>query len=181
MLWFCPFHGRISCLYEDFECFKLALWPTLRQKFMHFWSFLTRPGDKHDEGISNCSSTPQAGLSSWFSWFCLASLDVLTVLTTRLLIPWFLGKYEEFPWLNKNGNVDCCLIVIDLLRLTQRIASFTTSSPRDFATVLRDTWYCFVGHMFFKCDEISQSTAFTVKIILFFLKYIFPDFHWQKF
>ena len=146
----------------------------MRQKFMHFWSFLTRPGDKHDEGISNCSSTPQAGLSSRFSWLCLESLDILTVLTTRLPIPWFLR-------LNKNVNVYCCLIVIELLRLTQRIASFTTSSPRDFATVLRDTWYCFVGHMFFKCDEISQSTAFTVKIILFFLKYIFSDFHWHKF
>ena len=26
---------------------------------MNFWSFLTRPGDKHDEKISNCSSTPK--------------------------------------------------------------------------------------------------------------------------
>ena len=24
---------------------------------MNIWSFLTRPGDKHDEKISNCSST----------------------------------------------------------------------------------------------------------------------------
>ena len=36
----------------DFECLKLALWPTLRQLF-------ERLGDKHDKEISNCSSTPQ--------------------------------------------------------------------------------------------------------------------------
>ena len=38
MLWFCTFHRTISCLHVDFE-FKLALWPTLRQKFMNFSSF----------------------------------------------------------------------------------------------------------------------------------------------
>ena len=26
---------------------------------MNVWRFLTRPGDKHDEKISNCSSTPK--------------------------------------------------------------------------------------------------------------------------
>ena len=41
------------CLYVDCESFKLALWPALRQKFMNFWSFLTRSGDKHDKKISN--------------------------------------------------------------------------------------------------------------------------------
>ena len=55
-----------SCLHVDFECFKLTLWPTLRQKVMNFWSFLTRPGDKHDKQISYCSVTPQAGPSSRF-------------------------------------------------------------------------------------------------------------------
>ena len=25
-----------DCLHADFQCFKLALWPTLRQKFMNF-------------------------------------------------------------------------------------------------------------------------------------------------
>ena len=29
-----------DCLHVDFECFKLALWPTLRQKFMNFLNFL---------------------------------------------------------------------------------------------------------------------------------------------
>ena len=32
---FLAFTG-ISCLHLDIECFKLALWPTLRQKFMNF-------------------------------------------------------------------------------------------------------------------------------------------------
>ena len=49
-----------DCLHVDFECFKLALWPTLRQKFMNFWSFLTRPGDKHDEKISNFAKLVEA-------------------------------------------------------------------------------------------------------------------------
>ena len=31
---------------------------------MNFWSFLTRPGEKQDEEIRNCSSTPQADPSS---------------------------------------------------------------------------------------------------------------------
>ena len=29
---------------------------------MNFWTFLTRPGDKHDEKISICSSDSQAKL-----------------------------------------------------------------------------------------------------------------------
>ena len=64
MCWFCTFQlisqeSQDDCPHVDFECFKLALWPTLRPKFMNFWSFLTRPGDKHDENISNCSPTPK--------------------------------------------------------------------------------------------------------------------------
>ena len=39
--------------------------------------------------------------------------------------------------------------------------------------VFRDTYYHFVGHMFFKCDEMSLSTAFTVKTLLIFREYIF--------
>ena len=38
-----------DCLHVDFECFKLALCPTLKQKFKNFWSFFTPPSDKHDE------------------------------------------------------------------------------------------------------------------------------------
>ena len=63
-----------DCLNVDFVCFKLALWPTLRQKFMNFWSFLTRPGDKHDEKISNCSST-KLTILPWVSRFFNFSLD----------------------------------------------------------------------------------------------------------
>ena len=58
----------------------------------------------------------------------------------------------------------------------QRIASCTTPSARDFATVLRDTLnikFRFVGHMFFKCEEMSKSAAFTVKPLSIFLEYIY--------
>ena len=75
MLWFCTFHRTISCLHVDFECFKLALWPTLRQKFMNFWSFLTRPSDKHDEKIRKLLFDPQAGPNPRF---CRESHDFLT-------------------------------------------------------------------------------------------------------
>ena len=33
-----------------------------------------------------------------------------------------------------------------------------------------------ISHMFFKCDEMSQSMALTVKTIIVFLKYIFQFF-----
>ena len=62
------------------------------------------------------------------SRFCRESHDVLTFLTTRLLISWFLVKYHsevKFFLFSKSGNVYCCSIVSD--------------SARDFATVLRDT------------------------------------------
>ena len=104
-LWFCTFYRNTSCLHVDFKCFKLALWPTLRLTFMHFWSFLTRSGDKHDEGISNCTLTPlQAGPSSRFSRFCRESHDFLTFLTTRLPISWILKKHHSemkhfFGWI----------------------------------------------------------------------------------
>ena len=81
MLWFCTFHRTISCLHVDFECYNLALWPTLRQTFMNFWRILTCPGEKHDEGISSCSLTPQAGTSSQL---CRESQDFLTFLMAPL-------------------------------------------------------------------------------------------------
>ena len=76
-----------NCLHVHFQYFKLALWPTLRQRFMNFWSFLTCPGDKHDEKISNCASLS--------SRFCCESHDFLTFLTTRPPISWFLVKYHS--------------------------------------------------------------------------------------
>ena len=120
MLWFCSFHRTRSCLHVDFECYKLALWQTLRQsKFMNFWSFLTRSGNKHDEDIRNCSSTPQAGPSSQFC--CDSNDSVLTFLTAPLQDSEshsFLGNII-LKWnvslLNKNRNVYCCWIVILLM------------------------------------------------------------------
>ena len=58
----------------------------------------------------------------------------------------------------------------------QRIASFTTPPERVFATVLRDTFTTncrFVGHMFYKREEMSVSAAFTVKPLSIFLECIY--------
>ena len=57
------------------------LWPTLIQKFMNFWSFLTRSGDKHDEEIRNCTSTCQADPTSQC---CCESHDFVTFVTAPL-------------------------------------------------------------------------------------------------
>ena len=40
LIWFCTFHRTISCLHVDFECFKLAPWPTLNRIFWTFEAFL---------------------------------------------------------------------------------------------------------------------------------------------
>ena len=125
-----------NCL-VDFECFKLALWPTLRQKFMNFWSFLTRPGDKHDEKISNCSSTPKR------SW---------SKLTIR---PWVSGcfnfSHDKTPNLMVFSEISFCS---DMFLCSIKTEMFTAAesqvillmhkrwelqAARDFATVLRDT------------------------------------------
>ena len=58
----------------------------------------------------------------------------------------------------------------------QRTASCTTPPERDFSTVLRHIFNIncrFVGHMFFKCEEMSVSAAFTVKPLSIFLEYIY--------
>ena len=103
-----------DCLHVDFECFKEALWPTLRQKFMNFWNFFTLPGDKHDEKISNCSSTPKLSWSKLTT--LLESHDFLSFLTTRPPISWFFRNII-LKWnvslFNKNGNVYCWWIVSD--------------------------------------------------------------------
>ena len=93
MLWCCTFHRMISCLHVDFECFKLALWPTLRQKLMNFRSIFTRPGD-NDEKISNCSLTPK--LVHAHNSAVSLMIFFQTFLMTRLPISWwFLGKYHS--------------------------------------------------------------------------------------
>ena len=130
------FQRTISCLHVDFECFKLALMTNfcnLRQAFMNFWSFLTRPGDKHDEGISSCSWTPRE------------SHNFLTFLTTRLPISWFLGKYHSemkcfFGWIKTEMFTDAESQLI-LLTLKQRnckpITAVSRSLRDGFARHLR--------------------------------------------
>ena len=85
--------SRDDCLHMDFKCFKLELWPTLRQKFMSFRSFLTRPGDKHDAESKRSAIAfrlpSEAGPSSRF---CRESQDVLTFHTTRLPVSWFFSE-----------------------------------------------------------------------------------------
>ena len=56
---------------------------------MNFWSFLTRPGDNHDENIQQFREACRS------SRFCCESHDFLTFLTTRLPISWFLVKYHS--------------------------------------------------------------------------------------
>ena len=59
---------------------------------MNLWSFLTRPGDKHDEKISNGSSTPKL-VQAHDSAVSLVSLTgFLTFLAIRLPISWLLVK-----------------------------------------------------------------------------------------
>ena len=81
----------------DPPLYKLALWPTLIQKFMNFWSFFTRPGDKHNEELRNCTSTSQAGPSSQF---CCGSHDFVTFVT---------APHQDSQ---SHRNVYCCWIVI---------------------------------------------------------------------
>ena len=104
-----------DCLHADFQCFKLALWPTLRQKFMNFWSFLTRLGDKHDtEKIRNCSLTPKWSWSKltilpWVSRCVNFSHDKTSnlMVLVNIILKWNVSLF------NKNGKVYCCRIVSD--------------------------------------------------------------------
>ena len=125
-----------DCLHVDFECFKSELWPTLRQKFMNFWSFLTRPGDKHDaDKISNCSSTPRR------RWYKLT------------ILPWVSGcfnfPHDKTPNLMvfneisfRNEMFRCSIKRKCLLLLNRKWFSsckhLESQAARDFATVLRD-------------------------------------------
>ena len=150
MLWFCTFHRTISWLYVDFEYFKLALWPTLRQKFMNFWSFLTCPADKHDDKISNCSLTPKlvqahnSAVSVTIFFLYDYKTDLISWLGWNIILKW---------------NVSLFIKIRNVLLLNQncsphkmpRIASCTTPWARPFATVLE----ALVSDMFFKCDEMS--------------------------
>ena len=114
MLWVCTFHRTISCLSScGLWMFQISPWPNLRQKFMNIWSFLTRPGDKHDEKISNCSSTPSWSnltILPWVSRFFNFSHDKtpnLMVFQWNIILKWNASLF------NKNENVYCCWIVTD--------------------------------------------------------------------
>ena len=39
MLWYCSFHRTISCLHEDLECYKLALWHYGQLWDRRLWTF----------------------------------------------------------------------------------------------------------------------------------------------
>ena len=76
MLWYCTFHRTISCLHVDFECLKLALWP----------SFLTRSGDKHDK-----RSAIALRLPSWLK------LTILCIESFQLCVC-FVSSMSELIW-----------------------------------------------------------------------------------
>ena len=75
-------------------CFRLALWPTLRQKLMNFWSFLTRLGE--------------LSILSWVSQFFNFSHDK----TPNLMVFRKISFWNEM-FLCCIKNVYCCSIVID--------------------------------------------------------------------
>ena len=101
-----------------------------------------------------------------------SKLTIWAFLTARLPISWFLGKYHSemkcFFALYWSRNVYCCWIVIDPPRVNAENRKLLETSRRFCETL--------VGHIFFKCDEISQSTPITVKTMLVFLEYIFQFF-----
>ena len=86
---------------------------------MNFWSFLTRLGDKHDEQISSCFSTPQAGQSSRFCRDFAVSLTIFSIFsrphykTPNLTVFWEISLWnvwQDFritPYINY--AYICCL------------------------------------------------------------------------
>ena len=135
MLWFCTFHRTISCPHVAFECFKLALWPTLRQKFMNFWNVLTLPGD-NDEKISNCTSTPKLVQAHDFSFSHDKTHNVMVFREISFWNEMFLRSILKRKWLlllNRNWFSTC----------KRRESQAAT----DFATVLPDTCRPYVLQM----------------------------------
>ena len=141
MCWFCTLYRSrrtISFLHVDFECFKLALWPTLRQKLMNFWSFLTRPGDKHDEKISNCFLTPKLVQVHNSAMSLTFFFNFPHDKTPNLMV------FSEISFWNEmflcSIKKDCCWIVTDSPHVkAENRKQCTTPSARDFATVLSDS------------------------------------------
>ena len=115
---------------------------------MSFWSFLNRPGDKHDaEKISISSSTPKQSWSKltilpWVSRCFNFSHDK----TPNLIVFSEISFWNDVSLFNKNGNVYCCWIVSDSPHLNAENRKLQETSRR-FCEAL-------VGHKFFKGDEI---------------------------
>ena len=101
---------------------------------MNFWSFLTRPGDKHDaekimlfDSQAKLVQARDSAESHGFWW--------------NIILKW------NVSFFNKNGNVYCCWIVSDSPHVNAENRKLQETSRR-FCEIL-------VGHMFFKGDEIS--------------------------
>ena len=136
--WFCTFHWTISCLHVDFEGFKLALRSTVRQN-KSFW--LSRPGDKHDEKISNCSSTPKL------------------VQAHSTILPWLLRLFNFSYPKTPNLMVFSEIYIKRKCLLLPNRNWFSSWKPRELQCTTvskrRRLWDGFARHlsaiMFFKC------------------------------
>ena len=108
---------------------------------MNFWSFLTRPGDKHDEKISNCSSTSKL-VQAYDSAVSLTIFNFSYDKTPNLMV------FSEISFWNE---MFLCSIKTEM---------FTVDSPhvnaenRKLQETSRRFCETLVGHMFFKCDEM---------------------------
>ena len=144
--------GR-CCLHVDFECFKLALRPTLRPKLMNLGSFLTCPNDKHDEearsAILLLFDYP-SGPSSRF-------LNFSHSLTTRLISLLFgnILKWNISLLLNRSWFFLCSCSTMPL--------------ARDFALVL-------LCQPFQNAMKWVNKYSFYHQNLLIFLIYIFEFF-----
>ena len=127
----CTFH-RTIVFNVDFECFKLALWPTLRQKFMNYWSFLTR-----------LSSWSKLAILSWVARFFNFSHGKTPNLRflVNIILQWNVYLFS------KNGNAYCCWIVIDSPHVNAGNRKLQETSRRFYETL--------GNHMFFKYDKMS--------------------------
>ena len=129
------------------------------RSFEAFW-----PGDKHDEKISNCSSTPKLVQT-------LDSVASLTILphshdrsTSNLMV------FSEISFWN-----EMFLYSIKTEMFTVAESWFIlliNAGNRKLQETSRRFCETLVGHMFFKCDEMGL----TVKTMLVFLEYIFQFF-----
>ena len=129
----------------------IALWPTLRQESMNFWSFLTRPGDKHDKKISNCIALR---LPSWSNLMILTIFQIFPR-QTSLPISWFCSEISFWNEMFLCSIKTECLLLLNHNWFSsckrwelQAVQGRQQETSRRFCETLG-------GHMFFKCDEMS--------------------------